>query len=399
MNEPVLSATTMRWASAHSRLADPSRAIEEIAAALLPILGDGPVDLALAFFSPPFVAQAEMIRAGLARALSARCLAGVSGAGVITRREEIESGHALSVIAARLPGVAVSSFILPGSARPGTPMDADLLALAGDGIAESEIALVFGDPFTLDAEGVIEALGRRAPGARMAGGLASAGHGPGRNALFLNDWTSPAGGIVVALGGALRADLVVSQDCRPIGDSLAVTRADRNLLLELDGRPALGRVQEVLRGLARDELDLVRNGGLLAGRPVRDGASGRGDYVIRNIIGHDPQQGAIAIADQVSAGERIRLHVRDARTAREDLQLLLIPQLADGPAAAALAFSCNGRGSRLFSEPHGDISVIQSALGGSVAAAGLFCAGEIGPIGGRNFLHGHTVSLAIIRPR
>jgi len=400
MNEPILSATTMRWASAHSTLADPSRAVEQVAAEIRSALGQGgSVDLAVAFFTAPFVPQTEIVRSGLSRALSPGCLLGVSGAGVIARREEIEGGHALSVIAASLPGVTVDPFLLPGARRPGEPPDRDLLERIAHGAGSAELALFAGDPFSLDAESVLDALAERAPGLRVAGGLASAGHGPGQNALFLNDWSSPDGGALIALGGAVRADLVVSQGCRPIGDPLEVTRASRNLLFELDGRPAFERLQEVLRGLPREELDLARAGGLLVGRPVRGGGTGRGDYLMRNIIGHDPEQHAVAVADIVPEKERIRLHVRDARTAREDLQLLLLPQIADRPAAAALVFTCNGRGSRLFSEPHEDITIVQSALGGTVPAAGFFCAGEIGPVGGRNFLHGHTASVAIIRPR
>jgi small ligand-binding sensory domain FIST len=97
--------------------------------------------------------------------------------------------------------------------------------------------------------------------------------------------------------------------------------------------------------------------------------------------------------------EKIRLHVRDANTAREDLELLLAPQEFDGRAAGALLFSCNGRGKGLFGVPDRDITTLQRALGPDVPIAGMFCAGEIGPVGDRNFLHGHTASIAIVRPR
>ena len=106
----------------------------------------------------------------------------------------------------------------------------------------------------------------------------------------------------------------------------------------------------------------------------------------------------MAVGDLVAEGELVRLHVRDATTAREDLELLLAPQAFDTKAAAALLFSCNGRGRRLYGEPDGDIAPLQEALGG-VPAAGMFCAGEIGPVGGRNHLHGHTASIAILRGR
>jgi small ligand-binding sensory domain FIST len=120
--------------------------------------------------------------------------------------------------------------------------------------------------------------------------------------------------------------------------------------------------------------------------------------VIRNLLGADRARGIVAIGDLVTTGERIRLHVRDSETAQEDLELLLLPQALDTRAEAALVFSCNGRGSNLYNRPNGDIQPLQSALGGAVPAAGFFCAGEIGPVGEKNYLHGHTASIAIIRP-
>jgi small ligand-binding sensory domain FIST len=170
------------------------------------------------------------------------------------------------------------------------------------------------------------------------------------------------------------------------------------VLLELDGVPAAERVRQVIGGLPDRDRALLENG-LFFGRPVVEGASGPGQFLIRNVIGHDPQSGALAVGDVIAEGEQVRLHLRDAASAREDLELLLAPQAFDRRAEAALVFSCNGRGRRLFGEPDVDIRCVQEALGGAVPAAGFFCAGEIGPVGERNFVHGQTASVAILRPR
>jgi small ligand-binding sensory domain FIST len=220
---------------------------------------------------------------------------------------------------------------------------------------------------------------------------------PGTNALVLNDWVSSDGGIAIALRGALRVDVVLSQGCRPIGPPLEVTRARGNVVMELDGQPALERAEQVLRQLAEREREHLKHG-LYVGRPARSGASARGDYLIRNLLGADRERGAIAIGDHIAEHERLRLHVRDAQTAREDLEMLLSPQVVDVAAGAALVFACNSRGRGLHGRSDGDISIVQSALGGAVPAAGMFCAGEIGPVAGNNFLHGHTASIAIVRP-
>src|SRR5207247_6927435 len=111
---------------------------------------------------------------------------------------------------------------------------------------------------------------------------------------------------------------------------------------------------------------------------------GRGDCLIRGVIGADPETGALAVGDTIGVGETIQFHVRDAATADEDLRTLLEREAE--PVDGALLFTCNGRGSRLFSVPDHDASLVSEKLGG-LPLAGCNCAGEIGPIGGKDFLH------------
>jgi small ligand-binding sensory domain FIST len=391
----------MRWASAHSSLPDASAAVE-VASALESRLGEGPIDFAIAFLSAPLVAAAPSIVESLKRRLAPGCLIGASARGVVTSTREIESGPALTVIAARLPGVEIAPFILTNEIWAAALEEPVEFARATPKLDGAELVLLLGDPFSLDVERVLAAFNRHAPGMRVVGGMASAGVRPGANVVILNDWISPQGGVAVALKGALRVDVVVSQGCKPVGPPLQVTRAHGNVLFELDGQPALERAEQVLQALDSKEREHLRNG-LYVGRPVRPEAEGRGDYLIRNLLGADRDRGLIAIGDQTAEKERIRLHVRDAETAREDLELLLTPQSFDSRAQAALLFACNGRGRGLYGEPDGDIRVLQSALAAlgapseTVPAGGMFCAGEIGPVGPRNFLHGHTASIAIVR--
>jgi small ligand-binding sensory domain FIST len=233
---------------------------------------------------------------------------------------------------------------------------------------------------------------------RVVGGLASAAGRPHGNVLMLNDWLSSEGGFAIALHGALRADVVVSQGCAPIGPPLEVTAAEENFILQLDGRPAVARTEEVLRELPESDRARLEQG-LYVGRPARGDASGSGDWLIRNLLGADRERGALAIGDRVAAHEKVRLHVRDARAATSDMQMLLSPQAFDSRPGGVIAFLCNGRGRMLYGEPDRDIALLQAALGGDVPVAGMFCAGEVGPVGEKNFLHGHTASIAILRPR
>jgi small ligand-binding sensory domain FIST len=388
----------MCWASAASRLDEPAAAAAEVARELREQLGGADPDLVLAFVSGPGISRTAQSTQELRGALPAATFAAVSARGVVTREHEVEQGVALSVVAARLPGVEVMPFLLLQDSWAEPVESVQEFDLRAPGARGAELVLLVGDPFSLDLDRVLGLFNRWAPGVRVVGGLASAAAKPGGNTLVLNDWTAREGGFAIALHGALRADVVVSQGCEPIGPPLDVTHVEDNLILTLDGQPAVERVEQVLRDVPESERGRLQQG-LYVGRPARGEASGRGDYLIRNLLGADRDRGALAVADVIGQREKIRLHVRDARAAQDDLCMLLSPQAFDSAASGALLFACNGRGRALFGEPDRDIRTLQEALAGSAPCAGMFCAGELGPVGERNFLHGHTASIAIIRPR
>ena len=190
---------------------------------------------------------------------------------------------------------------------------------------------------------------------------------------------------------------LVSQGCRPVGSPYTVTAARGNLVLELGGEPPLRRLTELLERLPPEDAELVRRGvqvGLVIDEYVED--PGPGDHLIRGVLGFDPDSGAMAVGEQVEVGRTLRFHVRDARTADRELREALERErerLGRAP-AGALLFTCNGRGRRMFGVPDHDAGLVSDVLGGP-PLAGSFCAGEIGPVGGRNFLHGFTASLAL----
>ena len=393
-----VAGTTMRWASAFSEESETIAAAREVAVALAGELNGARADLVIAFFDSAHVGNVADLTQILRETLNPGCLVGACAHGVISSQHEVETSPALSVIAASLPGVEVRPFVMVNSTWVAALEDPEEFARCTPGLDDAELVMLFADPFTFDIERCLGAFNRHAPGTRVVGGMASAGVRPGANTIVLNDWVAHEGGVGIALKGALRVDVVVSQGCRPVGPPLEVTRAEGNLVFELDGEPAVDRAEAVLRKLPQAEQALLRNG-LYVGRPARSGASGQGDYLIRNLLGADRTRGALAVADVMSEQEHIRLHVRDAGTAAEDLEMLLAPQEFDSRAAAALLFACNGRGRGLFGQADCDIGTLQSALGGSIPVGGMFCAGEIGPVGERNLLHGHTASIAIVRPK
>jgi small ligand-binding sensory domain FIST len=189
----------------------------------------------------------------------------------------------------------------------------------------------------------------------------------------------------------------VSQGAGPVGPEMTITSAEANVIGQLAGKPAMERLGEVIAALPEDERSLASSGVLIGlvideNRPEYE----RGDFLVRPIIGADREAGAIAIGEHVRVGQTVRLHVRDAASADEDLRAALRAQvqaLGSGGAAGALLFTCNGRGSHMFEVPDHDAGAVEDALG--APTAGFFCAGEIGPVGGRNFLHGFTATMAV----
>jgi small ligand-binding sensory domain FIST len=257
---------------------------------------------------------------------------------------------------------------------------------------EPQGVLLLGDPYTLPVEMVIKGLAELHPGLPVLGGMASAARGPGGNRLVLDDQVHTTGAVGALLGPGARLSTVVSQGCRPIGRPLVVTRAERNVIYELAGEPALERLLEMVKdGMSERDVRLI-NQGLHMGLVIDEHQVefGQGDFLVRNVLGADQSNGAIAVGDVVDIGTTVQFQVRDAESADEDLRQLLEARGADG----ALLFTCNGRGTRLFAEPDHDARVVGELLH-EPPLAGFFAAGELGPVGGRNFLHSFTASLAL----
>ena len=177
-----------------------------------------------------------------------------------------------------------------------------------------------------------------------------------------------------------------------------ITRSEENLILDLGGVPALQRLREMYGELDDADRELVRSS-LHVGRVASEYRETfkRGDFLVRNVLGADPDSGVIAVGDTIRTGQTIQFHVRDAASADDDLQALLCGSPGETDPAGALIFTCNGRGSRLFAEPDHDARCLQRCLG-PLPAAGFFAQGEIGPIGDRTFLHGFTASIALFGP-
>ncbi len=250
------------------------------------------------------------------------------------------------------------------------------------------------DPYSFPVDSLLSHLNEHVPGALVMGGVASGVTGAGQGGLFLGDQVLTAGCVGVRLAAATQVELLVSQGCRPIGSPYTVTRAEGNMIHELGGRPPLTLLQNLAQSLPERDRQLLANGihiGVVIDEYQFE--RGPGDFLIRGVLGADPGSGAIAIGDEAGVGQTVQFHVRDADSADEDLKRTLEHRLAGRQVSGALLFTCNGRGSRLFDQPHHDAGLLME-VAGDIPVGGFFCGGELGPVGSKNFLHGFTASIA-----
>lgn len=375
---------------------DIAAALDGLAERLQDGLGGASPDLLLVFFTPHHGEDAELIRTRLLARLSPRVLLGCPAAGVIGEHAEIESGAGLSLWGASWPGAELDPFVL--GVDDGDEAAPRLVGWPAAPPAGAAFVLLV-DPYTTPADDLLDGFRERYPGAPVVGGMASGSSGPGEAKLLTNDGVLDEGAIGVAIGGSVRLDTVVSQGCRPVGHHFVITKAERNFILGLGGKPALAQLQGMLADVDVDDRHLMQSA-LHVGRVVDERKSHfeRGDFLVRNVLGIEPKQQAIAINDFVRAGQTIQFMVRDAQAASDELSQLMAAEEGKDPPLGALLFSCNGRGSRLFGRPHHDLAGIHEHVG-DVPTAGFFAAGEIGPVGGVPFLHGFTASIALFRER
>lgn len=388
---------TARFGAALSTLTSTTKAVEEVCAAALSQLGGRP-DLAVVFVSPDHAGQLAEVANQVCDAIASEALIGCTGEAIIGGGREIEARPAVSLWLATLPATTVKFMHLQfdqtreGSVFTGWPTD-----LPEPWPAETAM-LLMGEPFSFPADELVRRLNEDHPSIPILGGMASGGVAPGENQLVLGREKFTQGAVAALVYGRVRVRSVVSQGCRPIGRPYVITKCEANVIHELGGKPPLVCLQDIFDSLSEKERLQVRRG-LHLGRALSEYQDEfqHGDFLVRNVIGADPNTGAVAVGDYMRPGQTVQFHIRDEVSADDDLRTLLRPVgTAEERAKSrgALLFTCNGRGTRLFSSSNHDATCVQEALG-EIPVAGFFAQGEIGPVGKENFLHGYTASVAV----
>ncbi len=357
-----------------------------------------PADLGLVFLTPALFDHARPILETLRVHARVPLLLGCSSTGLIADGHEHEDDA----------GLSLGLFALPGAELRTVRFTQDQVAEATNPAywhAETGIAadatngwLVFADPFSLDAEAWLRGWNEAYATHPILGGLASGDFAARATQLYLNGEVFEDGGVALSVGGAVSLMGVISQGCTPIGETWTVTRAERNIIHEIGSRPAYTVLSETFNALSAEDQRKSRSN-LFVGLVINEYQEEhqRGDFLVRNLIGADPQSGALAVGAFPRVGQTVQFQRRDAEAATEDMEALLARaqrELAGAEILGGCLCCCNGRGRGLFGEADHDAALIQQRLG-QFGVTGFFCNGEIGPVGNRNFLHGYTASLAL----
>lgn len=376
----------MPFASALSEHPVPAAAVGEVAGQVLEAIGPRP-DLALLFVTRSHAGALEDAVGAVDEILEPGALLSCAAESVAGIGREVEQRAAVSLWAGRFGPVVPVELQMDGPEGPVRGWPADLAF-------EPRALVLMADPFSYPVEGFLAWLASNHPGLPAVGGMASGALGPGGTRLAAGRRVRAVGAVGALIGPGIKVRTVVSQGCRPIGHPMVVTKAEGNVVRELAGRPPLEQLGILARDrLSEDDVRLANRGALQLGRVIDEHRAefGIGDFRIVGILGGDPHTGAVALTEVVETGTTVQFHLRDADAADDDLRQLLAGQ----GAGAALLFTCNGRGTRLFPRPHHDAAVLAELLG-PVPTAGFFAAGELGPVAGRNFLHSFTASIALL---
>ncbi|MBK8576498.1 MAG: FIST C-terminal domain-containing protein [Elusimicrobia bacterium] len=390
----------MKWASALSGENRLESAIKNASMAVKQQLDGAVPDLVALFVSRHFADRYEEAGALLADRLPSRVVLGASAAGVIGDGQEWEGKNGVSVTAALLPDVKI---------RPFSVQDEDLPDLddsprtwekvVGVPSHETPQFILLADPFSFRLENFLMGLDYAFPKSSKVGGLASGGQQPGRNALYLNNLCLRAGLVGVALTGNIELETVVAQGCRPIGRPLRITGCKENILLSVDNESPVTALQSLFAELSERDRRLMKQA-LFIGMAMTSAKDrfGPRDFLIRNIIGVNNEQGSLAIGAPLRTGQTVQFHLRDAKSSTEDLRAVFERAGDVKTHTRGALLSCVGRGKSLYGQENHDTHFFAQNVG-PFPLGGFFCNGEIGPVGGTSYLHGYTSSFGLFRPK
>lgn len=392
--------TGMQFYSAISDETNSQKAVDHVITRITSRTSEA-IDLLMVFVTAGHVEQLQQITKRLKQALKPKVLVGCAGISVIGLQTEIHNKPGLSVMAAILPDVQIKPVRFEPTEWGNILNDSEMLMkqLISNPLHDPKCMLLMADPFSTPMVSFLPAVQLVCPYMRIIGGMANSGDSPGGNRFVIDDQQWFDGAVGITLTGDLDVSCTLSQGARPIGKPHVVTQSHKHVIQELGGKTAIKVLNEMLETLGPLDRNLVKSNGVLVGRVINEYKSrfGRGDFLIRKVVGYDEEMGVISINDsRLRIGQTIQFHVQDRDTAVEDFSMLLDLQKMQPDARGVLIFPCSTRGKKFFGVNQTDTELVYDAMG-DIPIAGFFPTGEIGPVGNTNFIHSHTVSMVTFR--
>ena len=323
-------------------------------------------------------------------------LVGCSGMSVLTSAGEIEGEPAVAVLVLRSDDVSAMPFLV--SSDDSSMIGAAIRERISPKLNENSLLVVLPDVRCISPEALVHQIGEDGNRLPIVGAAAS-GSPDGQ---YIYEWLDgevvEAGVAGMLLTGAIHTEIGVAQGCQPIGRSLEITRAEGNVIYEVNGGPALDGLQGALESLSTE--DLRQSGRVVfigIAMEKENPAPQSGDFLVRNLVGYDKESGAIAVSESVSEGQLIQFHLRNSSSADKEIQEIVLDlhkRTREQPPAFGMYFNCLGRGKGLYGEANHDIQIIKQRFP-DLPVIGFFGNAEFAPIGGRNFAHAYTGALVL----
>lgn len=364
-----------------STAADPAAAADEAVSQALAQAGLWIADGAICFIGSSHAASYRLMLRTIAERAQTPQVAGCSASGVIAGGREIEGGAAAVSVLVVGGGITAQRIFVPGLKGRAEEAAAEVAAAARPALGKTNLLCLFPDSYNLEPEPFLTALERDLPGVVIVGGGATEDGRSGETFALCGDAVSSNAVSGMLLAGEFEITAAASFGCRLIGKPRRVTAARHNVLIELDGRPALEVLKETIGPLADD---LRRTAAIVYLAMTFDRTAERlehGQYLIRNMIGFDEAKGLIATVYKPQVGDLTSFALRDEEGARANLNLTLeqMERNLRNPPAFGLYFDCVSRGSNLYSIADHDSAYINRCFPG-LPVAGFFTGFEIGPL-------------------
>ena len=392
----------MKWSSKISDATDFETAVRECLTGIEADLSVQP-DILIAFVSPDFEPSYPNLPCLISEYFPETILIGCSGNGVIGNGMEVEHRAGISLTGAEMPNVSITPFHINDIELPdgdqGPEKWESLFKVKN--ISEPKF-IILADPFSVEIQNLVNGMDYAFPNSTIIGGIASGGSQQGTNAIYLNRDTFAGGVVGIALHGDIEIDTIVAQGCKPIGTLMNITECEGNILTGLDNNPPFEVLSGIYNNLSDSDQQLFQHSLFMGivNDPFID-VPNNGDFLIRNIVGANPEEGKIAIGEILKEGQLVQFHLRDSDTSSENLKIMLEDYKSDqekNDQYGALLFSCLGRGSYLYGKANHDTNMFKDLIG-EIPLTGFFCNGEIGPVGDTTYVHGYTSSFGIIKPK